>query len=61
LQGPLYDCQVFIEKIVNGLEVMSNIWNFSDIRASVIFYAIFGAFTIFATLVLIIFSVGYVH
>lgn len=58
LRGPLYDCQVFIERLVNLLEVMSNIWNFSDIRASVVFYGIFGAFTLFATVVLIIFSVS---
>jgi fluoride ion exporter CrcB/FEX len=57
LQGPLYDAQVFIEKMVNFLEVMSNIWNFSDIRASVVFYGFLGAFTVFATFILVVFSV----
>jgi len=56
LQQPLYDCQVFIEKLVNSLEVMSNVCNFSDIRASVIFYGFLGALTLVSTVILIIFS-----
>lgn len=58
LQQPLYDCQVFIEKLVNSLEVMSNVCNFSDIRASVIFYGFLGALTLVSTVILIIFSVS---
>ena len=58
LQGPLYDCQVFIEKLVNFLEVMSNIWNFSDVRASAVFYGFLGAFVVFSTLIMNIFSVS---
>lgn len=56
LQRPLYDCQVFIEKLVNSLEVTSNICNFSDIRASIIFYGFFGALSLISTVILIIFS-----
>ena len=43
---------------MNILEVLSNIWNFSDLRASVVFYGFWGIYTLFATLVIIIFSVS---
>lgn len=56
LQGPLYECQEFLENVVNFLETMSNIWNFSDLRVSAIFYGCFGAFTLFSTVILVIFS-----
>eukprot|EP00602_Paraphysomonas_sp_CaronLab_P005616 CAMPEP_0185026130 /NCGR_PEP_ID=MMETSP1103-20130426/10040_1 /TAXON_ID=36769 /ORGANISM="Paraphysomonas bandaiensis, Strain Caron Lab Isolate" /LENGTH=576 /DNA_ID=CAMNT_0027559613 /DNA_START=91 /DNA_END=1821 /DNA_ORIENTATION=- len=57
LQEPLHDAQEDLDRMMSNLETLINIWNFSDMQVSIIFYGALLSFSLISTVVIYVFSI----